>query len=289
MEKLNPLVDFAFKKLFGVDENKDILIDLINAVVSPDDQIVDLVIKNPYNEKSFKHDKLSILDIKAQGANKRWYVIEMQIMNQDYFDSRALYYWSRIYHGQLASGINFDCLEKTISINFLNFNCLDEENYHNTYKLKNLASNKDYPNDHVEIHFVELKKYHETLSTMLDKWANFLVKAYEYDLQHLPKELQIPTIEKAVDALEHMYLNDDERESYEARLKWLRDEEMALKKAKEEGIATGKAEGFEEGSQKKAIEIAKSMFLRGMALEVIAEISGLSPDDLAPISGKSQK
>ena len=51
MEKLNPLVDFAFKKLFGVDENKDILIDLINAVVSKQDQIVDLEIKNPYNEK----------------------------------------------------------------------------------------------------------------------------------------------------------------------------------------------------------------------------------------------
>ncbi len=275
MEKLNPLVDLAFKKLFGVDENKDILIDLINAVVAKEDQIVDLEIKNPYNEKSFKHDKLSILDIKARGANKRWYVIEMQIMDQSYFDSRALYYWSRIYHGQLASGINFDCLEKTISINFLNFDCLDEENYHNTYKLRNLESNQDYPNDHVEIHFVELKKYHESFSTMLDKWTNFLVKAYAYDTKHLPKELQIPTIEKAVEALEHMYLSDDERESYEARLKWLRDEEMALKKAKEEGI--------EEGSQKKAREMAKMLIMEGADLALIRRVSGLTAEELSEL------
>jgi predicted transposase/invertase (TIGR01784 family) len=187
-----------------------------------------------FRHRAFKNDKLSILDIKARGANKKWYVIEMQVMDQKYFDSRALYYWARVYHGQLANGINYDCLEKTISINFLNFDCLDEEGYHNIYKLMNQNSHNLYPNDHVELHFIELKKYHESFSTMLDKWTNFLVKAYEYDKQHLPEELQVPSIEKALEVLEHMSLNDEERESYEARLKWLRDEEMALKKAKEE-------------------------------------------------------
>ena len=277
MEKLNPLVDFAFKKLFGVDENKDILIDLINAVVSEEDKIVDLEIKNPYNEKSFKQDKQSILDIKARGANKRWYVIEMQVMDQNYFDSRTLYYWSRVYHSQLANGINYDCLEKTISINFLNFNCLDEENYHNTYKLKNINSNKNYPNDHVEIHFIELKKYHETFSTMLDKWTNFLVKAYEYDSKHLPKELQTPTIEKAIDILEHMYLNTDERERYEARLKWLRDEEMALKKAKEDGEIQGILKG--------KIEMAKTLLKDGVDSSIIERASRLSKEELAELFG----
>ena len=290
MGKLNPLVDFAFKKLFGVDENKDLLIDLINAVVSEEDQIIDLEIKNPYNEKSFKQDKQSILDIKARGANKRWYVIEMQIMDQSYFDSRALYYWSRVYHGQLANGINYDCLEKTISINFLNFDCLDEQKYHNIYKLKNLDSGAVYPNDHLEIHFVELKKYHETFSSTLDRWANFLVKAYEYDSKHLPKELQIPTIEKAVDALEHMYLNDDERESYEARLKWLRDEEMALKKAKKEGIEMGMEKGIEEGiemgGQKKALEMAKVLISQGIHLNIIAIASGISIEILEQLKKK---
>ena len=158
MDTLNPLVDFAFKKLFGVEENKDILIDLINAIVSDKDQVSDIELKNPYNPKTFQKDKLSILDIKAKGTNSRWYNIEMQIIDQEYYDVRALYYWSRVYNGQLASGINYDNLQKTISINFLNFNCLDEEEYHNIYKIRNIRTNNEYNKDHLEIHFIELKK-----------------------------------------------------------------------------------------------------------------------------------
>ena len=62
---LNPRVDFAFKKLFGSEENKDILISLINSIVSEADQVVDVNIMNPYNDKSYPKDKTSILDIKA--------------------------------------------------------------------------------------------------------------------------------------------------------------------------------------------------------------------------------
>ncbi|MCC2625154.1 MAG: hypothetical protein K0R14_1027 [Burkholderiales bacterium] len=276
MDKLNPLVDFAFKKLFGVEENKDLLIDLINAVVSEKDQISDLEIKNPYNARTFRNDKLSILDIKARGVNKKWYIIEMQVMDQNYFDSRALYYWSRIYHGQLANGINYDCLEKTISINFLNFDCLDEKNYHNVYKLVNQESGNLYPNDHVELHFIELKKYHASFSTMLDKWANFLVKAYEYDKQHLPKELRVPSIEKAINVLEHMYLTEDERESYEARLKWMLDEEMAIKKARAEG--RGEA----------AIEIARQLLTSGIDIKIIASTTNLSIKQIEEIQKSLQ-
>ena len=280
MDKLNPLVDFAFKKLFGVEENKDLLISLINAVVSEKDQIIDLDIKNPYNAKTFKDDKLSILDIKAQGTNKKWYNIEMQIMDQQYYDVRALYYWSKVYTTQLSSGINYDNLQKTISINFLNFDCLNEEHYHNVYKLNNIKTNREYPADHLELHFIELKKYHETFSTMLDKWASFLKKAQEYSSQYLPKELQIPTIQKAVEALEHMYLNDDERESYEARLKWLRDEEMAIKKALSDGIELGKAEGKAEGEYNKALLIAKRLKANGLITSQIALITELTIDEI---------
>ena len=198
---------------------------MINAVVSEKDQVTNLTIKNPYNEKAFRLDKLSILDIKAQSISGKWYNIEMQIMDQDYYDIRALYYWSRVYNAQLSSGINYDNLEKTISINFLNFNCLDEEKYHNIYKIQNIESHSDYSADHLEIHFIELKKYHETFSSMLDKWTNFLIKADSYSSKYLPKELQVPTIEQAIKALEHISLSSDERESYEGRLKWLRDED----------------------------------------------------------------
>jgi predicted transposase/invertase (TIGR01784 family) len=86
MSVLNPRVDFAFKKLFGSEENKDILISFINAVVSKEDQVIDVALLNPYNNKEHQFDKLSILDIKATDEKGRQYNIEMQITDQVYYN-----------------------------------------------------------------------------------------------------------------------------------------------------------------------------------------------------------
>ena len=67
MLRVDPRVDLIFKKLFGVEENKDLLISLINSVVSEEDQVRDVTILNPHNAQNFKGDKLSILDVKAEG------------------------------------------------------------------------------------------------------------------------------------------------------------------------------------------------------------------------------
>lgn len=253
MCRLNPRVDFVFKKLFGSEENSDLLISLINSIVSPEDKVARIELRNPYNHKNFGKDKLSILDIKAQDEKGRWYNIEMQITDQDYFDRRALYYWSRLYNAQLQEGINYDKLNKTIGINILNFNCLDEEPFHNTYKLLNVASGKEFL-DHIEIHFVELEKFkeHETeLLSVLDRWIIFLNRAHEFSSSRIPKELAaVDSISRAIQVLDTMALDCDEREVYEARLKWLRDEEMAIKTAHRKGLIKGLEEGLLEGIEK---------------------------------------
>ena len=90
MCRITPRVDFAFKKLFGSEENKDLLISLINAIVSEKEQVSDLELKNPYNLADYQAGKMSILDIKARNRNGRWYNIEMQISQDLYFDKRAI-------------------------------------------------------------------------------------------------------------------------------------------------------------------------------------------------------
>ena len=77
MEKISPRVDLAFKKIFGVEENKDLLISLINSIVGQDDQVEDITLLNPYNPKNFRQDKLSILDIKAKGIDGKRFNIEI--------------------------------------------------------------------------------------------------------------------------------------------------------------------------------------------------------------------
>jgi len=82
MSNINPRVDIAFKKIFGVEENKDLLISLINSIVSTEDQVQDLIILNPHNPKNFKSDKLSILDIKATNTSGKMFNIEIQITDE---------------------------------------------------------------------------------------------------------------------------------------------------------------------------------------------------------------
>ena len=107
MEKISPRVDIAFKKIFGVEENKDLLISLINAVVSEEDQVCEITLLNPYNPKNFRKDKLSILDIKATGQDGKRFNIEIQISDEADYNKRALYYWAKLYTEQLKEAEDY--------------------------------------------------------------------------------------------------------------------------------------------------------------------------------------
>ena len=97
MERISPRVDIAFKKIFGVEENTDLLISLINSIVGEEDQVEEVTLLNPYNAKNFKQDKLSILNIKAKGRDGKRYNIEIQISDEADYDKRALYYCAKLY------------------------------------------------------------------------------------------------------------------------------------------------------------------------------------------------
>ena len=114
MTRISPKVDIAFKKIFGVEENKDLLISLINSIVGVEDQVADVTLLSPYNPKSFKTDKLSILDIKAQGVEGKRFNIEIQISDEADYDKRALYYWAKLYTEQLKASQGYDKLSKAI-------------------------------------------------------------------------------------------------------------------------------------------------------------------------------
>ena len=121
MCKIDPKIDIAFKKLFGSEENKDLLISLINSVLPDNEQIKSIILENPYNLASYLSDKMSILDIKATDENGKIYDIEMQIGQQGYFGQRALYYWGKSYTNQLEKSGKYSTLKKTIIISIFDF------------------------------------------------------------------------------------------------------------------------------------------------------------------------
>jgi conserved hypothetical protein (putative transposase or invertase) len=115
---LSPRVDFAFKKLFGSEENKALLLSLINAILPANEQLTEVTLTNPYNDKWYQGDKLSVLDIKAKDMKGCYYNIEMQVTDEVYYSQRALYYWSRLYSSQLKAGDDYGVLQKPLAFIF---------------------------------------------------------------------------------------------------------------------------------------------------------------------------
>jgi predicted transposase/invertase (TIGR01784 family) len=296
MSDINPRVDLAFKKIFGVEENKDLLISLINSIVSTEDQVRDVTILNPYNPQNFKNDKLSILDIKAEGETGKRFNIEIQISDEADYDKRALYYWAKLYTEQLHATKNYGALNKAIGIHILNFTSIpNEEKYHNVFKIKEKDSNIEYYQD-LELHTIELNKFMnevgDELSSIMarvknkiDIWSAFLTKYDVLNNNVLEGELNDPNLKKALDVLNIMNFTPAEREEYESHLKWLRIEAGTVKKAEDKA----REEGLEKGREEEKIEIATNMLKQDLDLKLISDVTKLTEDKIKTLQDSLKK
>lgn len=255
-EAITPRVDIAFKKLFGVEENKDLLISLINSIVSAPDQVLSIELLNPCSFQNYRGDKSTILDIKAISHTGKYYNIEIQVINQSDYEKRALIYWSKVYSGQGILNLN-----KTISIHIINFVMFPEvEKYHSVFRMTEEENHIQYFKD-IEIHTIELAKFENSIKsksfgdmdelkllvskikTALDRWVAFLTRVDLLKNKKLIEKLETDTkevlkdreLEKAIEVLDVMNFSEEERIVYEGHLKWMRDEIGALETAEEKG------------------------------------------------------
>ena len=293
MNKINPRVDIAFKKIFGAEGNEDLLISLINSIVGPDDQVSEVTLLNPYNEKSFREDKLSILDIKAKNLEGKRFNIEMQITDEADYDKRALYYWAKIYAEQLKTSENYSQLEKAIGIHILNFHSIPGAmKYHNIFHITEKETGLKYFKD-LELHTIELSKFinntDKTLNEIvgkvknaLDMWSTFLMRTDLLNPDNLPKELDDENLKKAIHVLNVMNFSEKEREFYEGQRKWMMIEENALEKREKQGIEIGREQGREEMRRSNAL----NMLRKGLSIDIISQCTGLSLEEIALLANK---
>jgi len=298
MERISPRVDLAFKKIFGVEENKDLLISLINSIVGAEDQVSEVTLLNPYNPKNFKTDKLSILDIKATNQDGKRFNIEIQISDEADYDKRALYYWAKIYTEQLKVAEDYSKLSKAIGIHILNFTSIPEvKKYHNVFHITEKETGLLYFKD-LELHTIELKKFSDSsdeeladivakVKNALDMWLAFLTRNDLLIADNLPKELNDPYLKKAINVLSVMNFTPEEREAYEDHLKWLRIEANTIKNYEQRGEIRGREEGIQigeaRGKAEEKIEIAKKMLLKNHSISDISDLTGLSPEEISKL------
>lgn len=287
---LNPQIDFVFKKIFGTEKNKPILINFLNAVIKPPTPIKDVEIKNNDIDKDFIEDKFSRLDVKATTSNKEHINIEIQVKNEYNMIQRTLYYWSKMYSEQIQNRDNYSKLERTVCINILNFKYLKNDKYHNAYRLKEITSNEELT-DLQEIHFIELpkfneignKEYVENVEKMdaLEKWLEFLVEPESNTVRQL--ELSNEEIKIAKSELYRLSMDSKEREQYNMREKAIYDRISALENAEAKGKREGRLEGKLEGKLESKLEVVTESLSQGLEISLISKITGLSKEEILKI------
>ncbi|PCJ20346.1 MAG: hypothetical protein COB02_04750 [Candidatus Cloacimonadota bacterium] len=294
--------DVLFKATFSNPKNNKILICLINALLKLEDdkKVIEVEVINPFNDKKFLDDKLSIVDIKAKDGRGILYNIEMQIQVPKNWEKRALYYASELYTSQLKESSSYNKLKKTISISILSETCFkDNKDVHNIYTFHNTKSLKPLDNL-IELHFIELSKFDKdkkrALSSPFEKWLYALKHGdnHQKESDMLPQELMTEKgINEAFCAMR--YANADQQTRYliEARQKFIRDQitmqEDALEDALEEGRQKGKQEGKQEGRQEgikkgekqKAKKIATQLIFNSKMTDL--EISQMTSLDIKTI------
>lgn len=236
-EQINilPVLDFVFKYLFGRPDNSILLVHILNAVLRPKVPIVEAEVLNPFNEKEFDGDKLSIVDIKVRDANGQLYAMEMQRSATVGLQKRLAYYEAGLYFGQMLESDHYADLLPAITICFTTVTLFPAEQTksgHLRFQLHDSVENVtlDAP---IEIHLIEMPKYEivpEQIgsATDLEKWVFFLQHAQEYDVPTLSGLLNDPVFDKAIGVLEMIAQTPDLRILYDDFAKAERDQKSLM-------------------------------------------------------------
>lgn len=284
---LDPRVDIVFKRIFGSEHNKDVLLAFLNSTFreAGEPPLTEIVLLNPYTEADGPNDKQSIMDIKAKTATGEMLNIEMQLFNPYHMEKRTLFYWSEMYYHQIPKGTNYNKLKKCVTINILDYSCLPNDRYHSVFHLREDHTGIPLLDD-IEIHVIELGKLNEHAVPLdangLVNWLLFLKGVDKINWEVLA--LKEPMLKKAMNTLEFLSQDAAARMAYNARMKALSDEktriEGALEEGKAKGLAEGIAAGMAEGKAEGIAETAARLMALGIDIHTIAEATGLSVEEI---------
>ena len=275
----DPKNDVAFKKVFGVEQNKPLLLSFLNSILrrEDDNMIEEVELLSQELTPRYEDSKKSILDVSCRDKKGHRYIVEMQNKRLSSFIQRLEYYASRTYSDQLFKGIDYLELKPVILLAIANHNIFPREiqciSYHCN---REEETNKCFlPN--LSYVFVELPKFSkcsEQLKTPEDYWIHLLKAS---DENEPPKEAP-SEIQEAYRVLERHHWSSAEIESYEKTMMAILDDEDAIR--------TAKNEGMEEGREETKEEIARKLLKKGLSLQDISDITGLSSSKVEELSNQ---
>ncbi|MEG2290858.1 MAG: Rpn family recombination-promoting nuclease/putative transposase [Clostridium sp.] len=263
---LDPKNDVVFQKLFGVKGNEKLLISFLNSILEPsgNGKIKSLNLEEKeLNTSLIASEKLSILDINVTTETNVHINVEIQLINQYNMIKRTIFYLSKIILKQLVKGDNYTKLNKTITVNILDFNYIKDSKFHSSYHFYEDITKK-LLSDILEIHFIELdkfKKCEKDYNNKLHRWLSFLINPEGKEIDGLKKE--DAEIKEAMDVLYEISGDKAVIQLAELRDKAIRDEKSRLEGARE------------EGREEVREEDAKNFLKLGVSEEIVSKGTGL--------------
>ena len=273
--------DYAFKKVFGTEENKDVLQDLLECILDiPPENIAGLELLDKEFHKDSISDKTGVLDVKLRLKNNTIIDIEIQNRWNSEFVQRTIFYWAKMYTENLKTGEVYTKLPKCITINIVgegfNLNSLLHSEYNVVEKHIN-----DRLSDEFEIHFLNLAKVKDDENIEQDEkkkklynWLRFIETDEEEVRNMLAQES--PIMAKANATINIMEMSPKEKWLYENRMKYEHDKASWKHVGYQEGIERG----FADGAYQKSIETARIMKHEAFDLNIISKITGLSKEEI---------
>jgi predicted transposase/invertase (TIGR01784 family) len=281
---INPFTDFGFKKLFGTEPNKDLLIDFLNEVILPDQRrIRDLTYKKNDQLGATEFDRKAIFDLYCTGSKNERFIVEMQKAKQNYFKDRTVFYSTFPIQEQAQKGDWDYKLSEVFTVGILDFIFSDdvhngiatelkeEKEVRHVVNLKDQKCRVFY--DKLTFIYLEMPNFTKTedeLETTYDKWL-YVLKNLS-NLQRRPNKLQEKIFERLFETAEIAKFSPEEKEQYEDSLKTYRDLKNVIDTAFDEGENKGKIEGKIEGQMEEKIQGIRSALKRSkLTMDEIAE------------------
>ncbi len=270
--------DYAFKKIFGSEENKDILTEFICLVTGMEEKdFEDLTIENSELQPDFFDQKKGILDIRINLKNGQKIDIEMQQIWEPYYIKRTVFYWGELYREDFQKGFEYEELNKCIVINIVQKHFLLNNKLHSSYRIQE-KENCTPLTDVLEIHFLNLSKIPKEKRNLLEDWLLFIDTEKE-EVRNMIAEKN-PKLKKANEQMKDFYSVEEQRAMYLAAKKAACDRASMLgssfRKGKKQGEKRGIAKGIKKGIKKGIIRTVKNMKAENCDYEFISKITGLS-------------
>ena len=279
---INPFTDVGFKRIFGQEVSKPVLLAFLNSLLEGERRIVDLRYLDKEKIGLSDGDRSLIYDILCKTDSEEYIIVEMQNKSQPFFKNRAIYYMSRsiVEQGERGSEWEYD-IKAVYLVAFLNFRLRDiSQEFRTDVALMDMKTHEPF-SDKERMIFLQLPYFTKELDECTDIFEKiiYVLKHMEI-LQRMPFLAQDAVFKRLSEIAEVAALSKEERRQYDESLRHYRDTIAVMHGQYLEGESKGRAEGRAEGRDERTLEIARNLKAMNYSDKDIAKATGLSIEEI---------